>query len=196
MCRFAGRRTGALRLARDHDVGEPVERDLGVERAYLPAGSVPLARTVVAVIRGRPADVDGVRVPRLEGVREPPISPLSPLMPGGPRNPRGPRAPRGLSGRVPASTISRRTTFVTVFWRRSERRRTEQGDDERCGGECDGEALQGALKLAPCRGCCLPDREGHADRCLDLLPPRLDRSVGAARRARRVVRLRLVGRSR
>jgi hypothetical protein len=31
-----------------------------------------------------------------------------------------------------------------------ERRRAEQGDDERNGGEGDGEALHGFLNLAPC----------------------------------------------
>src|SRR5262249_50677873 len=61
-----------------------------------------------------------------------------------------------------------------------ERRRPEQGNDERCGGKCDGEALQGAFEASTVPGCWLPDRERHANRGLDLLPARLDRSADRA----------------
>ena len=128
--------------------------------AYLPAGSVPLARIVVAVSGLVPSISTAFVFRASKAFGRPPASPLSPLIPGGPWKPRGPRAPSWASR---TSGVLRRLPDVHdlrdgVLRGVPERRRAEQGDDERGGGECDGEALQGAFEASTAPRCCLPDQ--------------------------------------
>src|SRR5207247_261291 len=85
--------------------------------AYLPAGSVALARTVVAASGLVPLISTGVVFLASKALGSPPASPLSPFTPGGPWKPRSPRGPRGpLRPRAGFDDFAARTTLVTVFW--------------------------------------------------------------------------------
>jgi len=149
--------SGSLRLTADQNVARSVERNLSVERV-LAGGQRAAREDRRRGFRGRRADLDRVRVPRLEAVRQ--ATGLAPvalharrsLEPSGPTRSSGPSRPAGLLRRLPCPNDMLDGLLSGV----PERRRPEQGDDERGGGECDGEALQGALKLAPCRAVAYP----------------------------------------
>src|SRR5207247_4802702 len=109
-------------------------------------------------LRARAADLDRGRVPRLEGAREPTRFALVALRSG-----RSLEAawPARASGASRAAGRLRRLSGPDdlghgVLGGVPERRRPEQGDDERGGGEGDCEALQCILKLAPCRAVAYP----------------------------------------
>ena len=133
-------------------------RETWALNAYLPAGSVPLARTVVAVSEVVPLISTAFAFRASKAFGRPPASPLSPLTPGGPWNPRGPRAPRGpLGPRACFDDFPTCTTFVTVFCAAfpsgvaPSRATTSAAAASATAMRC-----KALLKLAPCRALAYP----------------------------------------
>ena len=145
--------------------------------AYLPAGSVRLARTVVAEFEVVPPMSTAFVFRASKAFGRPPASPLSPLIPGGPWNPRSPRAPRGpLGPRACFDDFPTCTTFVTVFWAAFPSGvAPSRATTSAVAASATARRCKAHLKLAPCRAvaypiakvtrtiactCCLPGSTG------------------------------------